>query len=383
MITIRQGRPEDFPTVMEQVVQSFRERNPAHIRFEALQPDAIGPSMEKMATWRLAEVDGQVAAGIQIIPQRLKLGEAEVPVGGIGNVYCWMPYRSHGCFSALIQRCVHDMTAKGDLISLLGGDRTRYGHYGWEIAGGQRDMSLSSHIRRHENLGQQPHATEFRVYHDGNLDDATRMFAAYSQKTARVLRPGIEGFRATMRRPGLVTYIHDADGCFGYMTVAGGNRIAEYAGDVAAVEKLLRFLLQSGSWSVSLPPVELSGPVEDMFLSYAAGYNVSPCGMLRVNDVVGLLNAFRGLLSQRLRSWSGMFTRGVADGEAVTVTCVHGQLNISAAAATVQPDLVLNRRQMAQLLFGPFPPMAACAMNKSWIRLAFPLPIYWGRLDHI
>ena len=382
MITIRQGRPEDFPTVMNQVVQSFRERNPVHIRFEALQPDAIAPTPEKMSTWRLAEVDGQVAAGMQIIPQRLKLGEAEVSVGGIGNVYCWMPFRTHGCFSALLERCVHDMTAKGDLISLLGGDRTRYGNYGWEIAGAQRELSLSGHIRRHEELGPQPHAQDFREYRDENLNDAARMAAVYSQKAARVMRPGVEGFRATMRRPGLVTYVHDADGQFAYMTVAGGNRIAEYAGDVVAVERLLRFLLQSGTWYVSLPPVELSGPVEDMFLSYAAGYHVGPSAQIRVNDVVGLLNAFRGLLSRRLRSWSGMFTLGVDNGEAVTVTCANGQLDIS-AAATVMPDLVLNRRQMAQLLFGPFPPTAACALDKSWIRLAFPLPIYWGCLDHI
>ena len=383
MIAIRQGRPEDFPLVMEQVVQSFRERTPAHVRFEALRPDAIGASPDKMAGWRLAEVDGRLAAGIQIIPQRLKLGEAELSVGGVGNVYCWPPFRGHGCMGRLLERCVNDMQANGELLSLLGGDRVRYGHYGWETAGVQREVTLSSRVRRHDGLPPPPHALEFREYREGVGDDAERMLAAYCRKAACVLRPGLDGFRATLRRPGLVTYVDDGGGLFAYMTVSPGNRIAEYAGDGAAIERLLRFLLQAGDWSVALPPVEFSGAAEDIFLEYASGCHASPPAMVRVNDLAGLLKAYCGLLERRLHGWEGRFTLAIDDGEAVTVTCARGRCDMSPSAPSVRPDLVLDRRQMAQLLFGPFLPRAAVAVDGPWLRLAFPLPIYWGDLDHI
>ena len=381
MMEIRQGRPEDYPQLMEQVVQSFRERNPAHPRFEPLYPDVIGPDEERMSHWRLAFVDGKLAAGIEIIPQRLRLGpDVILPSGGIGNVHCWHPYRKSGCMSALLQRCIADMTAMGDLISLLGGDRLRYGNYGWEYAGSQRTLSLSASMRRTADGLPPPLAScDLRTY-NGNDADAALILRLYTQRSLGAERPTLEFCQAVLNRPNIVTYL---DGDDAYLTIDRGNHIVEYAGDTDALERILRFLLKSGNWSVALPPVELSGKTEAMFLSYATGYQVTSAGMCRINDLAGTLNAFLPLLRQRLDGWMGSLTIGCHDGMAARLDADTTTLAITPTLAPA--DVTVSRAEMARLLFGPFPPPLnnASIAIRNTLRLLFPLPLFWTPLDHI
>ena len=144
MIEIRRGKPSDYPVLLEQLVQSFRERNPSHQRFEVIFPDVVNPSAEAMEQWHLAFVDGKLAAGVELIPRNLKMGDAELSCGGIGNVHCWQPYRGTGCMSALLNHVIDDMNQKGWSLSLLGGNRARYGNFGWEYAGVMRMVSVTA-----------------------------------------------------------------------------------------------------------------------------------------------------------------------------------------------------------------------------------------------
>ena len=164
---IRRGLPSDYDVMLNHVVQSFRENNPCHLRFEHLFPDVINASPETMGYWRFAFIDGEMAAGIELIPRQMKIGDAEFTSGGIGNVHCWQKFRKSGCFSALLNRIIEDMNQEGWGLGLLGGDRTRYGNYGWEPAGVARRMNLSSHIVRFEDLEEDvagPHAEECALH---------------------------------------------------------------------------------------------------------------------------------------------------------------------------------------------------------------------------
>lgn len=380
MIDIRPGRPEDFSQLMEQVAQSFREQNPAHPRFEPLYPDVIGSDPERMSHWRLAFIDGNLAAGIEIIPQCLQLGPFTLRSGGIGNVHCWHPYRKTGCMSQLLERCISDMNSLGYAISLLGGDRLRYGNFGWEHAGSQRLLNLSASMVRHDHLPPAPASCDFKTY-NGSDDEAQLILKLYRERRLGSQRSTLDMCKAVLNRPNIVTYLY---GDQAYLTVNTHRQIAEYAGSPEALELILRFLLKSGSWSVSVPDMQLSGATEQLMLKYASSYSVTTAGMCRINNLTATLNVYQTLLEERLQGWQGRLAMASTDGDCTLLEAdgTHVQLQMSASSSSA--DLTLNRKELARLVFGPFPPaLSTTTRVQNALRLCFPLPLFWTPLDHI
>jgi len=167
---------------------------------------------------------------------------------------------------------------------------------------------------------------------------------------------------------------------FAYVSVRGRD-ILEYAGDVAAGDRILRFLLASGDWNVAIPPAAGTGPWEELLLGYARSFSVAPAGMGCVIRLDVLLQAYLPLLERRLRDWRGSFVLACTDGEAV---CLSGTTaGVQVSAATSAADLVLSRNDLALLLFGPFQPALGELADHPFLRLAFPLPLHWQPLAHV
>ena len=375
---IRLGQPSDFPLVMERVVISFRAGNPGHLLFEDLYPDSVGPA--SMDQWRLAFVDGELAGGIQLVPRQLRLaGSIDLPAMGLGNVFCYPAIRGQGVMSNLLQRCLADMREAGIAVCLLGGDRTRYGHFGWEHCGTERRLSLSRKVRRHAEFVPVS-VLDLRTWR-GDAADTIRMAGAYHALPYHCARPAA-GFSLPLERPGQVIWICDDPSLgFAYIAVRGRD-IAEYAGDVPAGDCILRFLLASGDANVTIPPDAGSGPWEDLLLSYARSFSVTPTGMGCVICLDVLLRAYLPLLSRRLADWRGTFVIACPDGEAVQLTGTTAGVPIAGAADT-PPDLTLSRTDLALLLFGPFQPSLGELADHPFLRLAFPLPLHWQSLAHV
>lgn len=379
MEEIRLGTVEDFPLVMERVVCSFRERNPVHPRFEDLCPDTVLP--ETMRQWRLGFVDGELAAGIQLVPRAFVMaGAVQLPGMGLANVFCYPPYRRRGLMGRLLQRCIADMEAEGIAVCVLGGDRTRYGNYGWEHAGAERSLTLSASVTRFEEA-RPVSAVDLRAW-NGDPGDLTRILEAYSRLPYRTERTAVECGRV-LRRPGQVVWVCDQpETGFGYLSVRG-NAVVEYGGARAALERLVRFLLQSGTWNVALPPVDAETDLEKLFLHHAQSYAVRPSGMLRVISMRLTLEAYLPVLRDRLQAWTGELALRAQDtGEGVRIVGEAGTVSVETAAPGV-PALELPRRELAQLLFGPFPPDVGDWFRHSALRRLFPLPFYCHALAHV
>jgi len=379
MDAIRRGTAQDFTVVMERVVCSFRERNPGHPRFEDLCPDTILP--ETMDQWRLGVVDGQIVAGIQLVPRALVMANAvRLPGMGLANVFCYPPYRKQGQMGKLLERCIADMEAEGVGACLLGGDRTRYGNYGWEHAGSERALSLAAGVTRFAE-SVPVSGVSLRTW-NGDSGDLLRILEAYSRLPYRTERTAVECGRV-LRRPGQVVWICDQpDTGFGYLSVRNGA-IAEYGGAPAALERLVRFLLQSGSWSAALPPVDAETALEKLLLRHAQSYHVRPAGMIRILSMRVILEAYGPVLRDRLQAWTGDFALRATDtGETVCVIGEAGSLRVGNASGDT-PALALPRRELAQLFFGPFAPDLGDWGRHSAIRRLFPLPFYCHALAHV
>lgn len=380
MADIRLGRAADFSEVMDRVVTSFRAANPVHPRFEYLYPDSV--RAETMRQWRLALAEGEVAAGIQLVPRALvSAGVVRLSGVGLGNVFCCPRFRKRGLMSALLERCIADMQEAGDAVCLLGGDRTRYGNFGWEHAGADRALTLSARVTRFETGVQAVSAADLRVW-EGDRGDALRMLEAYAALRSRTERSATE-FARVLMRPGQTVWICDEpEKGFAYVSVRGGT-ILEYAGSGEALEAILRYLLCTGSWTVSVPPTEGSGELEARLLAHAQHYSVKPTGMVRIISMERVFQAYMPVLRERLQGWEGELAfRATDDGETVAIVGERGSLTVESRPAE-SVALALGRRDLARLFFGPFPPDLGDWHRHSAIRCLFPLPLHWHALAHV
>lgn len=383
MLEIREGRCADYEQLMDRVALSFREGNPGHFRFEDLYPDTVRCDSECMAEWSLVVENGDLVAGLQVVPRPMVAAGNEVRVAGLGNVFCCPSQRGRGYMSRLLQRAIERMAGDGCSLSMLGGDRTRYGHFGWEHAGSSRSLNLSKQVKRHDSDIYRFTAEILREWR-GEQQDNDRMFAVYNELPYR-LKTDAGRFVEMLKRPGHVVWLCDtSDTGFGYAVIRG-RTVLEYAGSIEAVRALIAFFLSSGDCSVTVPPAFAATEHEAWLLENSRSFSVVPTGMLNVISLQALLESYRGLLRQRLDGWRGSLSMMCPDtGDTVFLESDGDAVNIQSGTGA-EADLVirLKRNQFPPLLFGPFPTAFPDGSGEFLVRRLFPLPIHWPALAHV
>ncbi len=383
MVDITRATPEDFSELMHQVVRSYRVGNPGHPRFEELYPDSVRDDAVSMHQWRIVRREGRIVAGMQVVPRSLvAAGVVHVSAGGLGNVFCLPELRGCGLMSALLRTVVAEMPAEGHALALLGGDRTRYGHFGWETAGSLRRLSLSLRMARHSNTSVDT-KVDVRTWAGGSapIESLWETYQALPYRTERTLGE----FAMVLRRPGQVVWIATSAEGLAYLSVRG-RTIVEYAGHRRPLEVGLRTLLRAGNMTVDIPPVAAETASERMFTDYASGYSVCPLGMIRINSLALVLGAYAPVLNRALAGWEGRALFTVEeDLESLQLIGDGTGIALCPGANSTVCDLVVSasRRDWARLLFGPFAPALDAGMDDAFLRRAFPLPLFWHPLSHV
>jgi len=92
-----------------------------------------------------AFVDGRLAAGLRVIPLRIRVDGAIIPMAGVGGVACLPEYRRRGYVGALLKRALVDMHERGEALSALYTPHVGlYRRYGWEIAARNTRLSFAA-----------------------------------------------------------------------------------------------------------------------------------------------------------------------------------------------------------------------------------------------
>jgi len=378
MPKLRTGTPADYEQVMERCLISFCDHTPDHLPFEVLYPDTIRPDQKSMQQWLLIEEEKQIAAGLQLVPRPLILrGVGRIPMTGLGNVFCYPPFRGRGFMSTLLNTAIPVLSQQGVAVCLLGGDRLRYGRFGWENAGTVRRLRLSAGMLRDQKIERLPP----NLFSRWNGDETTlgRMFEAYSKLETRCVRTR-EEFAAVLRRPGQAVWTYSGQEGFAWASTRG-QRVLEYAGDADALERILIFLLQRRGLDVELPPTEAANDIDERLLNFAAGFSVQCTGMVRIINLRRVFEAWNALVQQRLRGWNGAIAFEAPD-ENMRVTLRGDGTGVAIVEADAPEVVSLPLRDLTRLIFGPFPP-AGAFLNSEVVRRLFPLPLFWPPLAHV
>ena len=149
MTEYRFARPEDEEKVLDFIDFVFSQAHRPH-DFARLLPKVYAhPGFSALHAVAVRE-DGSVRGTVAMLPLTVRMGEAdELKVGYIGSVSAHPRDRGAGHMKALMAMQLEEARRRGYDLLALGGQRQRYGYWGFERGGAQLSFSLNEANVRH------------------------------------------------------------------------------------------------------------------------------------------------------------------------------------------------------------------------------------------
>ncbi len=350
--------------------------------FARMLPVLYRPTDEHMGCNRVVRANGRIRALVGVFPMTWSVGGATLRVAGIGGVAVHPAERGRGHMKALMTRAVEDIRAEGYPVSWLGGQRQRYQHFGYEIAGTGLQVSLNR--RNLKDLPESPSIDFERL--DPTDTAAVHAAHGFQDRCPSHTVRNDAGFALRC-----VSWQHEpwvartAKGrVLGYLVASpDGHFVAEAgaADDDTRFGLVCAWVQSHGHATVELSPYEPG--LVSLFAALADGLTVRPCGNWLITDWPAVVNAM-------LRSLAA--ATALPDGHVVIEVAGSGRLALSVKnrAASCEPtkaraDLTVPPLTATRLLFGPLRPSlvmplpARAAILDAWC----PLPLAWATQDGV
>ncbi|MBQ6262526.1 MAG: GNAT family N-acetyltransferase [Clostridia bacterium] len=336
--------------------------------------------------------DGQIAAAVLNSPVTLRVGDVDILTHGVGTVCVREESRGRGYMSDMLAECLIESSEQGAVLSILSGQRQRYGYYGYALTGIFANHRFGESSVRHE-CGEGPSKYTVRKAEDsdaGTLDAIMRTAPIYPLRRA-------EDFVTILKHDYRAGYlVFDGDRAVGYFVVGDSeNQISELVlVPGASVKDFLlafremrgdEFWIEGNVFDVELKR-ELTTLCSDW--SYYGGASVA------ILDFPKMLNAYGGLGCGLGLIPDGEFTIGIESHpffdeigisrEGVT----HGTFGISvkdgkfrAEPTDKNPDIALPYLRAAEYLFTPAPLWYPDSPKGA--RAVLPIPFFYPSQDKV
>jgi len=374
--------PADFEEAMDVLNFSFGFEHPHN--FETLLPVLYHPGAEAMSwNWALRE-EGSIRAIVGVFPLTWKLGDATLRIAGVGGVSCHPRYRKRGFMGQLMRHCVEAMREEGYPLSWLGGQRQRYGYYGYEKCGINYQLSLAPINVRHV-FGDGDLGIEFRPLERQDRTHLQGVIGLHDAQPIRGVRPRERFYNMLLswyHKPHIA--ISPDSRMIGYVVANGnGDRITEILAVNEGEPELqiaAAWVQQHGEATFDLAP---SNRLLPKLAAVCGGMSVHSSGNWQIFDWAAALDALLKAQCTLIPLIDGAVVIEIADYGKVLLEVAGGSARCirSDAAPALQTDAFTAMR----LLFGPLPPATVLALPQAAAALEqwCPLPLFWGRQDGV
>ena len=382
--------PGEFDEVIDLINATFREGMDQDIRTDY----PLVFDRDRLDYMRIVKVDGKVVSHVPVAPRRVITEGDAFTVGIISPTITHPDYRRRGYATLCLRDCVRIMEEEGMAVSALWTQEATFPFYqqsGWEAAGSQ-GWAYQLEARDEALLA----AGSFDIEPYNATDHLDEIIGIHDAEPHRIARSRRE-YEALFDLPKISTLVAVEGGrVAAYLMIGEGvNKpgIIEGGGEREGLEPLVKRVLQQlhadQKIQVVLPltPTALTELVETRKVGRrrpveeAAG--VGP-QMMRINDLEKLLRQSYSYLSQRSTGLEGDVCLACSDtGERVTLKFRDGEIGISTEA--LEDQVVLSRRQLAQLIFGAHPalePVECAGPAGEILHAVFPFYFPIWELDH-
>ena len=167
MADYRFARPEEEDQILDLIDLVFSKNSQPH-DFASMLPKVYGrPGFS--AHHAVAEKDGRLIGTIAMLPLAVRMGESRLRGGYIGSVAVHSRHRGEGHMKALMDLLIAEARRRDYDFLALGGQRQRYGYWGFELAGTDLALTVTRANARHA-LGDALPAVSFAPPTDAALD---------------------------------------------------------------------------------------------------------------------------------------------------------------------------------------------------------------------
>lgn len=377
----RPARPGEFGELMDFIDLVFRPGQKGRCILGSQYPHLFQDRPSFLSRNILIRDRGEIVGNVSIHPVPLRLEEGSLVAGGIGQVGAHPQRRGEGIMTRLLEDAIERMRRQEMPISILGGDRQRYGWFGWEKGGVRNLFTLTPRF-----VGKPtPAERRLPIKQLGVTPAVARKMLAIDRQRpyGAVRRPG--EMKPLCERRGREGWGCQVGGRFAYAILGGARhqarayeRIDEAGGDPQLLESLIRVLMARFRRDRLQAIV---GPnVEDVafFRRLSGGWERSTDCMIKILDLQLMLQGLEQLLKRRAQE------RGVG-GRFHFVMEDSGQTGRLDLGKGKNHRLRLGDRDMVSLFFGALPvgEMMGGEAPFDLLDRLLPLPLFAPPLNHV
>jgi len=325
--------------------------------------------------------NNKIVSLIRVFPKNFIVGENKIKTGGIGSVATDPMARGKGYMAKLLDYNIKRMKEEGYAISVLGGDRYRYGNFGWENGGRKINLNISS--RSLNKAGIKP-SNKVKRY-QGEKEILKKIISVHEKEFLGVERTK-KDYQFLYQKIGTATYWVEEKENFGYIDLAGesqANDVIEWGGDEKIVASIAAYLLNRFGSSTLTFPIPVSKRFPKILFKLASGWSLTIVNMVKI---INLKKTLEGFLPQIEEKWSSDKEEEITfqmKGSGQSATLILGK-DCLVKEKKSKNLISLSEKDMAGLFFNFIPAICFSLGNLSFIlNKIFPLDFFIWPLDHI
>jgi predicted acetyltransferase len=319
---------------------------------------------------------------VRIFPLKTVQNGIDVNLAGIGSVSTLYSHRGKGYMTELLKASFKEMARQKFPLSVLGGDRHRYGNFGYENGGRVLNITVSTRDILRGNIKS---LTAKRYGGEKNI--LQKMIKTYNNLNYRKKRSERE-FKEIYTKPRIAVYYTVEGKNFAFVVMSAtefrdsNTRVLEFAGKDEMILGLLQYLGERfgfASFSLSFPDFS---EVPVSIMPVVSNWSINPGLMIKIVNLKQTLQLFSGQPGFFFPEGEEV-TLTIENKESVVMNKKHGCLRIQEGKGI--NEVVLNEMGMVRLLFG----ISFWAPEKTeegalhTLRQFLPFNLFLGHLDHI
>lgn len=255
MLEKRWATPADKNDIIDFIDYVFSKAHEPH-DFATLLPKLYGEDADTTAHHFLIKEDGKLLAAILAYPVEMMIAGERTMTIGVGSVSVHPRARGRGFMDDLLAAVDEHARQYDAAFAVLGGNRQRYGYYGFDLAGCHLAASLQRHNALHAFKNADTSCLSLTPMTDAHIDSAVALHAAQPAFCARARGQFITILKNWRNQP--MAILRDGK-MIGYCVVnpiSGGQFVSELLleneADCPAVLRCMSDLY--GNLSIQTPP---------------------------------------------------------------------------------------------------------------------------------